>query len=60
MENQTILRLSVMSEMLQDRAIKKVAEISGISKPTLYKIQQGDVNVKYETAEKLSDYLQYK
>ena len=58
MDNRTILRMAVMSQMLQDRAIAKVAEGSGITKPTLYKIQQGDCNVKYETAEKLSDYLQ--
>ena len=53
---ETILRLSVIREMLMDRQIHKIAEATGVSRFTIYRIRDG-YDAKYETIEKLSDYL---
>jgi uncharacterized protein YerC len=52
----TILRLDVIRLMLRDRQPNKISEATGISRFTIYRIRDGH-EAKYETIEKLSDYL---
>jgi|DEB0MinimDraft_3_1074331.scaffolds.fasta_scaffold218094_2 uncharacterized protein YerC len=51
-----ILRLDVVRRMLKDRQVHKIAEATGISRFTIYRVRDGH-EAKYETIEKLSDYL---
>jgi len=47
--------------MLQDRRLAKVAEATGLSTQTLWRIREGtQENVQVRTLEKISDYLENK
>jgi transcriptional regulator with XRE-family HTH domain len=44
---------------LKDRTLTKVADATGLSYPTVWKIANGESGrVEYETVKKLSDYLE--
>lgn len=51
------MTLDEIREKLQDRNLRTVAEKIGVHYNTIYKILNGDVNVRYSTILKLSEYL---
>ena len=54
-----MLTIEQILEKLKDRNLTKVADGSGLSTATLYKITSGrSVDVAYSSVKKLSDYLE--
>jgi len=58
MEKKTILRLDVIREKLKDRNLSAVSRGANISRPVLYQIMNKDTDPRYQTIERLSDYLE--
>jgi predicted transcriptional regulator len=54
-----MLSIDTMRKMLEDRNLKKVSVLSGVSQATLYRIMAGS-DPRASIAEKLSDYLEGK
>jgi len=56
-----MLSVQEVRSMLQDRRLAKVAEATGLSTQTLWRIREGtQENVQVRTLEKISDYLESK
>jgi predicted transcriptional regulator len=54
-----MLSIETMRKMLEDRNLKKVSVLSGVSQATLYRIVAGS-DPRASIAEKLSNYLEGK
>jgi len=52
-----MLDLQEIRERLKDRKLTVVAEATGVSRATLYRVAAGDTGASYDTAKTLSDYL---
>jgi len=53
-----MLTVEVIREQLKDRNLSKVAEASGISSASIYRLMNEDGRPLYETVKSLSDYLE--
>ena len=58
MDKQTILSVSEIRRLLQDRNLSAVSKNAGISRPVLYQIMAGSTDPRYSTLQKLSNYLE--
>jgi len=61
MSSGDLLSLEEIQELLQDKKLYTVAEVTGLSYPTLKKLNDGKAeNYTFKTLRKVTDYLKFR